>query len=118
MEDNSTYAASSRAQTSAPDRAAFPAGGMAERVRTHDWAAWPANLLTAVNLCLASRFPMAVCWGDQLTLIYNDAYAALIGGQHPAVLGQPCSQLCHQLRPILEPMLTGVLQSGETTWSS
>jgi signal transduction histidine kinase len=132
MEDNSTYAASStgaaatRAETSPSDRAAFPAGNMAERVRDHDWSAtpvgalanWPASLLTAVNLCLASRFPMAVCWGERLTLIYNDAYAALIGGQHPAALGQPCAQLCNELRPILEPLLTGVMQSGETTWSS
>lgn len=44
-------------------------GLMAERIRTHDWAAtplgpldtWPDVLRTAVALCLASRFPRPFC---------------------------------------------------------
>jgi signal transduction histidine kinase len=106
---------------------AVPEGGgkMGARVRAFDWAAtslgpreqWPQSLKTAVSICLASRFPMAICWGTNLIQIYNDAYGALMGAKHPQALGRPCYEVWSELRPILEPMFEGVLQSGEATWS-
>ncbi|QVM93298.1 response regulator [Pseudomonas entomophila] len=75
-------------------------GLMAERIRTHDWAAtplgplhtWPDVLRTAVTLCLASRFPQAVLWGDQLTTLHNDAFSAILG-EKPFALGRPFSDV-------------------------
>ncbi|WP_252088593.1 ATP-binding protein [Pseudomonas sp. MWU13-3659] len=75
-------------------------GLMAERIRTHDWAAtplgpldtWPDVLRTAVALCLASRFPQAVLWGDQLTTLHNDAFSAILG-EKPFALGRPFSEV-------------------------
>ena len=54
------------------------AGGMAERVRDHDWssspvgptAQWPQSLQTALSICLSSRFPLHVWWGPDLTVFY------------------------------------------------
>ena len=35
---------------------------------------WPQSLLIAVGICLNSRFPMFVWWGEELINIYNDGY--------------------------------------------
>jgi hypothetical protein len=67
------------------DPLAFLAGGgeMGERTRAFDWSrspvgsveAWPQGLRTAVNICLNSRFPMVISWGQPAyTMFYNDAF--------------------------------------------
>ena len=56
-------------------------GEMAERVRARDWSRtplgpaehWPQSLRTAANICIDSGFPMLVCWGPELVMIYNDS---------------------------------------------
>ena len=75
-------------------------GLMAERIRTHDWAAtslgpleqWPDALKTTVALCLASSFPQAVLWGPQLITLHNDAFTQILG-QKPLALGKPFSEV-------------------------
>ena len=70
---------------------------MAGRIRALDWSrtslgpisGWSAALRNTVEILLASVSPKALRHGDALTLIYNDAFAALIGDHHPAALGQP-----------------------------
>ena len=63
---------------------AFLAGGgeMGERTRAFDWsstplgpaAGWPQSLKTAVSICLGSRHPIVVWWGNSAyTQFYNDA---------------------------------------------
>jgi anti-sigma regulatory factor (Ser/Thr protein kinase) len=66
-------------------------------VVTHDWAAtplraresWSPALRAVVDLILSSPVAMALAYGEDLTLVYNDAYAQLIGDLHPAALGRP-----------------------------
>lgn len=75
-------------------------GLMAERIRTHDWAntplgaldTWPDVLKTTVALCLASRFPQAILWGEQMLTLHNDAFAQILGDKPPA-LGRPFSDV-------------------------
>ena len=70
---------------------------MAQRIATYDWAstavgpidAWPQSLRTAMGLMLESRFAMCLCWGPELTLFYNDAYAPHLGAKETRALGQP-----------------------------
>jgi hypothetical protein len=60
----------------------FLAGGgeLGELIRTHDWSAtplgapsaWPESLRIAVRIMLASRQPIWIGWGDELTYLYND----------------------------------------------
>ncbi|MGH7623513.1 MAG: hypothetical protein ACREMU_14310, partial [Gemmatimonadaceae bacterium] len=78
------------------EAAAFPGDGeMARRMNDLDWSqkavgpveSWPANLRTAVDICLASRFPMLIWWGADYVMIYNDAYIPMLGTKHPAALG-------------------------------
>lgn len=74
----------------------FAPGDMRERIDTFDWAAtplgpranWSLSLTFAVDMIVASRFPSAVRWGPELVLIYNDAYAPMLGERHPRVLGK------------------------------
>jgi len=69
---------------------------MGERIRTHDWsatplgprAAWSPGLTFAVEMIVASAFPTALRWGPDLVLIYNDAYAPMLGERHPGALGK------------------------------
>jgi hypothetical protein len=61
-------------------------GEMAELTQAHDWsttplgamATWPASLQIIVGIMMASGFPMAVRWGPDFVLIYNELRAALI----------------------------------------
>lgn len=70
---------------------------MEEAILTMDWGAtplgalagWPLALTSIVSLILASGKPMFVVWGPHRTLLYNDAYIALLGSKHPAALGRP-----------------------------
>ncbi|CAN7363533.1 PAS domain-containing protein [Phenylobacterium sp. LjRoot225] len=80
-----------------PDEAAFLGGGdgMRTLIAQHDWAstalgplsAWPQSLKTATAILLQSPIPMALLWGEDGVLIYNDGYANLIAKHHPEVLG-------------------------------
>ena len=58
---------------------------MSEVIRGMDWSrtplgpieSWPQSLRTTVSLCLASTFPIAIAWGPEAVLLYND-------GQNPS----------------------------------
>jgi PAS domain S-box-containing protein len=103
----------------------FPGSGvMATQMREHDWSRsplgpaenWPSSLRVATRICLTSRFPMIVWYGQDLRMIYNDAYLPLMGGKHPA-LGEPGAAVWSDIWHIVGPMLHSVLETGEPTWS-
>ncbi|MFN2646739.1 MAG: ATP-binding protein [Burkholderiales bacterium] len=105
----------------------FPGDGeMARRMREFDWAgsalgdprAWPQSLVTAVQICLTSRFPIVLWWGPELRLLYNDAWRPVLGKtKHPRALGSPGKEVWPEIWHIIGPMLEGVLAKGEATWS-
>ena len=98
---------------------------MSALMRAVDWGdtslgpvdGWPESLATAVDICMASRFPMAICWGPDLALIYNDAYRPILGGKHPSAIGRPCYEVWSELVPIIKPMFDSVFATGKATWS-
>jgi PAS domain S-box-containing protein len=97
---------------------------MAALMRSRDWsssplgppAGWPPSLRTACRICLTSRFPMIVWWGPELRFIYNDAYLPLLGTKHPA-LDLAGADVWPEIWHIIGPMLTGVLDTRQATWS-
>jgi len=104
-------------QQSIPD---IPATSkMSALIRAKDWSktvlgaadSWPPNLTLVVNIMLASGFPMAVRWGQDLVMIYNDGYRPILGDKHPWALGLPFRQVWpevqSQLGPLHEAILTG-----------
>ena len=96
-----------------------------ELIERVDWAAtpigateaWPQSLRTSVDICLASRFPILIWWGPDLTMIYNDAYAQILGDKHPAALGARGRKVWSEIWPVIGPMLEGVTRDGVATWS-
>jgi len=101
-------------------------GEMGERIRSFDWSSnplgpledWPQSLKTAVSICLNSRFPIVLWWGRDLRLIYNDAWRPVLGQtKHPAALGAAGEQVWPEIWHIIGPMLQGVLDTGQATWS-
>lgn len=98
--------------------AVIRAGDMRARVRDFDWSAtplgpaetWPPSLTWSVELILASGFPMSVRWGPDLIMIYNDAYAGLLGERHPRVLGKPLREAWPEIYSQLGPLNKAILR--------
>ncbi|MFC4021753.1 SpoIIE family protein phosphatase [Micromonospora sp. GCM10011542] len=75
--------------------------GVAAAVRDHDWAAtslgpaagWDPAVRAVVELILASPMPMALAYGDDHVLLYNEGYAELLGTKHPGALGRPAAEV-------------------------
>lgn len=82
-------------------------------------ARWPQTLRTALNLCLSSGVPACIFWGRDHTCFYNDAFASIVGAQHPAALGAPGPTVCPELWiQQLEPLLKSVAQTGASADSA
>jgi PAS domain S-box-containing protein len=105
---------------------ALAAGGeMGARIGAFDWSStplgpidtWPSSLRDAVSLCLHSRFQLAIYWGPQLVLLYNDAERDVLGAMHPRVLGRPAAEVLADIWDVVGPLLHGALATGEATWS-
>jgi signal transduction histidine kinase/serine phosphatase RsbU (regulator of sigma subunit) len=77
---------------------------------------WPVSLRTAAMTTLESRFGMCMFWGPELTMIYNDAYAPMLGAKHPGAMGTPLREVWPEIWDQIGPMLAGVMRDAEPTW--
>jgi two-component sensor histidine kinase/PAS domain-containing protein len=92
---------------------------MSALIRAKDWLKtvlgpserWSPNLTLVVNLMLASGFPMAVRWGSEFVMIYNDGYRPILGDKHPQALGLPFHEVWPEIQTQLGP-LHGAILSG------
>jgi hypothetical protein len=91
-----------------------------------DWAAtplgspdtWPHALRLAVETCYSTRFPMLVAWGDELTMVYNDAYRLMLGShKHPGAMGAPATAVWAEVWSVIGPEFDHVMRTGEPTWA-
>ena len=96
---------------------------MGALMRTHDWSAtplgtpatWPQSLRSVVELMINSRYPMFVAWGDDLTFLYNDGYAPLLGAKHPAALGKKFHDIWFDIWDDISPLIERAM-GGEATY--
>jgi signal transduction histidine kinase len=78
---------------------------------------WPQSLITTIRTLLASRYPMWLAWGQDLTLFYNDAYAQMtLGPKHPRALGRSFGEVWSEIWTEVGPRAESVLSSGQATW--
>ncbi|MHB8532082.1 MAG: ATP-binding protein, partial [Solirubrobacteraceae bacterium] len=110
-----------------PDiEAAIGLGGeTGRRIADLDWnrhplgpiSSWPPATRTAVAVALTSRFPIVLWLGGDLCVIYNDAYAAILGKKHPDAMGRSGRHVWKEIWDVIGPMLAGVVSTGVATWS-
>jgi PAS domain S-box-containing protein len=103
----------------------FAGGGeMGALMRSHDWTRtplgaveqWSQSLKTAVRIMLTSRQPMFVWWGKELINLYNDAYREIVGGKHPAALGQPAAAVWREIWDQVGPRAESAMFKNEGTY--
>jgi PAS domain S-box-containing protein len=93
-------------------------GEMPRRIREMDWSttplgssgAWPQSLKLSIAMILASGFPMAIRWGPELVLIYNDAYRPILCDKHPEALGRSLREVWWEVYPELGPLNESILR--------
>src|SRR6478672_7094462 len=98
-------------------------GEVGALMRTHDWSTsplgapeqWPQSLRSVVGLILDSKFPMFVAWGPELGFIYNDAYAEILAGKHPAAFGGRFRDIWAEIWDDIWPLIEKAM-AGESTW--
>src|SRR5512142_2242502 len=87
---------------SLPVDALFAGRGPIHRLaRAVDWSAtplgptdgWPAALRGAVRLCMEALAPIAIWAGPDLTLLFNEAYAPVLGFRHREAMGRPAREV-------------------------
>lgn len=59
---------------------------------------------------------MFIAWGPELTFLYNDAYAEILGDKHPGALGRPFQQVWWDIWDDIKPLVDRAL-ADEATWS-
>ncbi len=100
-------------------------GEMGELIRSADWEGtslghpsdWPQSLRSAASIMLNSRYPIALYWGGNLALIYNDAWRPILGSKHPWALGRSARDVWPEIWETIGPLFDQVFASGEGTWS-
>ena len=100
-------------------------GEMARRCRDMDWSAtplgpvstWPAALRSAVQMALECPFPINLWCGDELTLVYNDAYRSVLGAKHPAALGRPGQEVWSEIWGDISGLFENLRQGGPSVFA-
>lgn len=96
-------------------------GGMTRLIREHDWTTtplgaietWPQSLKMTVDLLLACGHAMQLAWGSERIILYNEAYAPMLGNRHPGALGLRFHDAWPDVWTAIEPFVERVF-AGET----
>ncbi|MGN6550486.1 MAG: response regulator [Pararhizobium sp.] len=94
---------------------------MGALMRAHAWDEtpfgppedWPQSLRSALSICLGTNFPIAIYWGPELALLYNDAWSPIPGEKHPWALGRPGREMWPEILDTIGPLYLKVQATGE-----
>ncbi|KAF9141310.1 hypothetical protein BGX30_005029 [Mortierella sp. GBA39] len=89
-------------------------------VNSKDWSttglgprsSWPVELSVLMPMLMRSASPLAIYWGDQCLLIYNDAWRPILKQKHPHALGQPGATVWSEIWDVLSLMMAEVRKLG------
>ncbi len=125
---SSTPGKQTNSDPESPELSFLSGGGeMGARMREFDWSSspvgpaadWPQSLKTAVSICIGSRYPIVIWWGNpEYTMFYNDGYIPILGvTKHPGWLGRSGRECWKEIWSTVGPMWESVFATGEATWS-
>ncbi|HEY0652433.1 MAG TPA: PAS domain-containing protein [Chryseosolibacter sp.] len=77
---------------------------------------WPQTLHLTLAMLLNAALPIALFWGKDYILFYNDAARFLDNGKHPASLGKKGQEVFEEQWLQHKRRLDHVLTTGETLW--
>ncbi len=108
-----------------PFAAALGGGATAALILRFDWSGtllgpidrWPASLKTAVALVSRSPAAMALLWGVEGTMVYNDAYAVIAGARHPAALGSRVRESWPEIADFNDRVIDAVLRGNSLSYA-
>jgi hypothetical protein len=66
---------------------------------------WPTQLKRMVMLIVQDPSPAIIYWGEEATVLYNEAYITIVGNKHPALQGGDPRIGLSDLWPSIEPLL-------------
>ncbi len=104
------------------DRILSGGGRTGALIQQLDWSAtyigapesWPDSLVSALSVGLYSGFPIAIYWGADFTLLYNDAWSSIPGDKHPWALGKPGAVVWPEIWDGLREEFETVLHEGRS----
>jgi two-component sensor histidine kinase len=82
-----------------------------------DWSAtplgpregWSPSLQLAMGIVLSSGLPMALRWGPEFVMIYNDAYRHILGDKHPWAFGRSAREVWPEVWSEIGPAHDAIL---------
>jgi hypothetical protein len=97
---------------------------MGKMVRKKDWSktelgpldSWSETLTAMTSLVMTSSSPMALWWGKNHRVIYNDGYRQVAGKKHPDKFGASGREFWEELFPVIGPIIDDVM-GGESVYS-
>ena len=100
-------------------------GDLGRAIAARDWSnsplgtleTWPPHLRTATAIMLRSPLPMALLWGADGILLYNDLYAEIAGQSHPAILGRRVRDAWPEAAAFNDAVVRTVLAGRTLTYS-
>jgi hypothetical protein len=99
-------------------------GEMGDLMYAKDWTKtalgpveqWPAVLVSTLSICLTARFPMAIYWGHEGILLYNDAWRPILGKKHPWAMGRSALEVWPEIWDAIDPVFESVRTTGKASW--
>jgi hypothetical protein len=89
-----------------------------------DWArtalgpvqGWSPTLHATLDLVLETRFGVALFWGPDFVLLYNEAYVPVLAEKHPGALGRPIQEVFPEAWPLIGPWMRAVRADEDVVW--
>ena len=100
-------------------------GDVARRLAEVDWSStplgapgtWQPNFGSVVRVLLASRCPMWLAWGSELTFLCNDACSRdVLGSEWSWAQGRPAPEVWAGTWPEMESRVATVISTGNAAW--